>query len=220
MKLLIAIDLPLPRFTRPKPAPRRPRVAHALVAGIVAFCGYAALAISLSGCYGMHFADHRCGALECDPTVTEFAPDPALQDEAWDALQRIGEATGRWDLELDDDGLPVTYAEGLETLDTETGEMVPICGLTTVARGKDEWPQSVEIELHPIDGCATGNTSVIHEFIHVLAPNAAHSSEGVFNGYSAGGPLLEETSLEALCGEFECLIFAPETELPAETVLP
>lgn len=58
--------------------------------------------------------------------------------------------------------------------------------------------------------CMDRVSTMLHEAIHALAPDAVHSDSGVFRMKANRDHHLDAASLEALCTDFACSSFEPE----------
>ncbi len=168
----------------------------------------AALILALAcGCAPAEPGD-TCQTERCE-VATSFAPDPELVLYTQAALTRIARATGRTDLVIHEDGLPVEL-DGPLMAHTEDGTEVPACGVTPASKtGSGPWiAQRVAIDPEPLPGCPDLQVTVLHEIMHALAPEARHAETGIFSVH--GGGRLNDDSLTALCSEFACQAFQPE----------
>ena len=139
---------------------------------------------------------------------TTFAPAEGLVAYTEAATVRVARATGRDDVAVEPDGIPVLVQDYLHDKDGNDA-----CGLTVGKAYPDAldvvFDLTVLIASAPPDGCPPVHVTVLHEMIHALSPGSEHSEAGVYEAHGAGSQL-EETSLEALCGGFECKTFVPE----------
>jgi len=168
------------------------------------------LCVDTIGCGSpMGSVDEWCKTHRCEVAVTTFAPTRRLEPQTIVALERIALATGRDDLRIEDDGLPIEHESPIMVKSER------VCGLTNVAalRVKEKtgaWrPQRIAVEPEKLDGCPGWDVTVLHEMIHALAPNAAHAETGVFSEHATGG-VLDESSLAVLCSGLDCRWFDPE----------
>lgn len=153
-------------------------------------------------------SDCANGKYRCNDAVTSFAPTAELVAPARAALKRIIAATGRDDLVISSDGLPIVVSDEMTHADGGYD-----CGETIVygwAGEKPSFPQRIQIDTSGKQGCPTDEECVLHEMIHALSTAAEHSKYGVFAPGINSGAKLNASSLEKLCEGFGCAVFQAE----------
>lgn len=173
--------------------------------------GFAAFAV---GCAQPEEVDEFCKTNRCEVAETTFSPEPELKAYTEAMITRISRATGRTDLAISDEGIPVYFQDYLKTLVTLPDgslEMQEACALTkhNVRGTGPYWVQGIAITSASLHDCSPTHSLILHEAIHALNPLAEHSLTGVFEAQGAGSKL-DENSLAALCAGFDCPEFNPE----------
>jgi hypothetical protein len=144
------------------------------------------------------------------PEETVFTPaGEGMHDVAKAALARMGRATGR---EFPTDGqlgIPILWQETI--IDAQG---IEDCAQTIVKgfAGQKMWTQAIYLDPTPPDGCPSPETSLLHELIHALAPEAEHVEVDSLFYKSTGwqNRKIDAAALGRLCETFDCLEFRPE----------
>ncbi len=135
--------------------------------------------------------------------TTFWTDDAVLAPLLESAVSRLATATGRGDIRVGSDGVPVEANEHPEGYGQE------VCGLAA-SNGWGE-PEFVQVDPTPPEGvCMTVETVIVHELIHSLGQRE-HAEEGLFAGKEGRRTLkLSAPSLSKLCEAFNCLKFEAE----------
>src|SRR4051812_33121464 len=167
------------------------------------------------------------GGLSGDPTTPEYSDSFIKQHDGWckshfcmfeatvytaiddrmyeflsNGLARFRVATERTDLVTDvQSGIPVIWREHLMGTDADTGEPMEMCAMTDsigYLPGR-MYTQRISVDPTPPDGCPSSETSLLHELIHALAPEAEHvdSAKALFY-YKTGSSDIDYSSLAVL----------------------
>lgn len=151
-----------------------------------------------------------CAGRRCDRHPTTFAPAPGLEAFTEAALVRIREATGRDDLAIAPDGVPIRFSSDplfVEVRD-DSGKIVTVraCASTLIQGwDKEHADRTQNILLDPSnDACPEWETQLVHEITHALNPMADHSDSGVFKSH-IDEDVIDEASLLKLCSDFRCI---------------
>lgn len=124
-------------------------------------------------------------------------------------VERLRAATGRDDLRVAPGGVRISIEENVVVA------AGPACaGTFRRADGKSAPFIQVRGPAAP-EGkyCMDRVSTMLHEAIHVLAPESRHSETGVFREKANRDSRLDSASLEALCADFACSAFVPESQL-------
>lgn len=132
---------------------------------------------------------------------TFTATDPGIREELSRDLARISAATGITDLRVGAGGIPIMYANDIPDTDCD-------CTHVRELRG-NWWTDHISLRLTRGEGCWNEETSLLHELIHALAPNAEHAESGLFHT-SIQSDKLGPEAVTALCSHVECSAFNPE----------
>jgi hypothetical protein len=136
--------------------------------------------------------------------------EPALAPELARAIGLLARATGRSDIAVTANGLPVAFGDDM--FNARRGDYD--CAQTTMALVRGEKiATGIRVDRTPAEFCMGTEAQLTHELIHALAPNAAHSETGIFSERGSVDPRLDAASLEALCGEFDCVEFHSPDEV-------
>jgi len=153
-----------------------------------------------------------CTKFRCDEEALVYTPAPELMAAAEDGLARFAAATGRADLSIAKGGVPIIFTEDL--VDPLDGHVACAITVAVYAGNGPYFTQRIEIDPTPPELCPAWNVSLMHELIHALAPHSEHSANeaSLFAPQIPSGVRsIDESALLALCSEFDCHAFAPET---------
>jgi hypothetical protein len=150
-----------------------------------------------------------CGSIEADPvypTPTTFFPkDPADLPDVQAAVDRLVAATGRTDIAVAPGGVPIELVDDVQVAGHSAcgGTFERLLDGTFFTQIRRDPPARP-------DFCMNRSSTILHEAIHALAPDSVHSDSGIFTSNANRDDRLDSASLEALCAEIDCPIFAPE----------
>ena len=140
-----------------------------------------------------------------------FSVIPELEPAFRAAAARVTAASGI-ELDLGPDGLPVVLTDNPPPA-PDSG--LPLCAATLFEL--EGSAQLIELAADPAAHgmfCADQETTLVHELIHALAPEAQHlagdTRERVFEKAAYPGSMLEVLSLSELCSHADCTVFQPE----------
>ena len=156
-----------------------------------------------------------CESHMCETSAVTFAPEGGLRKVLDHQLSRLRDATGRTDIQISDDGVPVLFREHLlsQAPNPETGEYFEACGQTLVVGFgiKPNLTQAIYIDPTPAPGCPSWGISLLHELVHALANQVDHVPfEGSLFSEVCGTPWLDVDAMVQLCSGFDCHEFVPE----------
>lgn len=166
---------------------------------MVTFAWVALLLSLVSGCSAEQ------GPQQPENGTTFWSDDTELYDWMAAAAERLAAATGRPDVTMAPHGVPLSRRGGLRDADGNE-----LCAATNVAQYPDGSRVAIEMLIdteHP--DCMPAIATLVHEGIHRLAPLARHGGE-IF-AEKAHFPRIDAVSLQALCDEFQCNEFVPES---------
>lgn len=135
--------------------------------------------------------------------------DPVLLTTAEKMTEHVALVTGRFDVRVAADGIPLRWQEGLTSADG----LQPACAETILHFYEDDrLPAAQEILFDPTPepGCASLDTQAMHESIHALYPKALHTDRGVFALKAQTTNLFDTAALVELCSGFNCVTMSPE----------
>jgi hypothetical protein len=153
-----------------------------------------------------------CGASapeSVDTVPPTFAPSAELFEMTEEMSTRYEAATGR-SFEVSSHGF--VRVELQDEIPSVSKPGAFDCGQTVTSRYDGDGSivrVRVLLDPTPPDSCSDMLTSLLHEAIHALAPDAEHAAEGLF-ARSAKGSKIDEPALGALCPHFGCYAFQPE----------
>lgn len=127
--------------------------------------------------------------------------EPELVAAVDEMATLLAAATGRADIRLDDGGVPVIFSDNM--FNRARGDFD--CAQTELVFDDGELvAASIRVDRTPAAGCMPTIGLLIHEAIHALAPEAEHTSSGIFSDRGSVDGSLDPESVARLCESFRC----------------